>query len=135
MERAFGSDLPDLVVEPGRGLVGDAGVLVASVIGIVDRGDQRWVFLDAGVFTGLVETLDEAIRDHLTTTVDGPTGPCIFAGPTCDSADVLYEKVPVDLPLGLAEGDRLTFHAAGANTTCYSTVGFNGFAPLPTILA
>ncbi|MFN8099404.1 MAG: type III PLP-dependent enzyme [Dermatophilaceae bacterium] len=135
VERAFGSDLPDLVVEPGRGLVGDAGVLVASVIGIVDRGDQRWVFLDAGVFTGLVETLDEAIRDHLTTTVDGPTGPCILAGPTCDSADVLYEKVPVDLPLGLAEGDRLTFHAAGAYTTCYSTVGFNGFAPLPTILA
>jgi ornithine decarboxylase len=93
------------------------------------------VFLDAGVFTGLVETLDEAIRYPLRTNVDGgPTGPCVLAGPTCDSADVLYEREPVQLPLSLAEGDTVELLAAGAYTTCYSTVGFNGFAPLPTVL-
>jgi ornithine decarboxylase len=58
----------------------------------------------------------------------------VLAGPTCDSADVLYERQPVMLPADLAEGDEVRFLAAGAYTTCYSTVGFNGFAPLPTVM-
>ncbi|MFL6168476.1 MAG: type III PLP-dependent enzyme, partial [Ornithinibacter sp.] len=132
---AFGADRPRTLVEPGRGIVGDAGTVVTSVVGVVDRGGARWVFVDAGVFTGLVETLDEAIRYRLETPgVAGPNGPCVLAGPTCDSADVLYETTPVWLPLTLAEGDELRIHAAGAYSSCYSTVGFNGFAPLPTIV-
>ena len=80
--RSFGADRPRTLVEPGRGIVGDAGTVVASVVGVVDRGGSRWVFLDAGVFTGLVETLDEAIRYRLETPgVHGPTGPCVLAGP------------------------------------------------------
>jgi ornithine decarboxylase len=134
LRSAFGSRQPHLLVEPGRGIVGDAGTLVARVIGIVERGERRWVHLDAGVFTGLVETLEEAIRYRIDTDRDGPSGPCVLAGPTCDSADVLYERVPVDLPLDLAEGDEVRFRSAGAYTSCYSTVGFNGFEPLPTVL-
>ena len=61
-------------------------------------------------------------------------GPAVLAGPTCDSVDVLYEKTPVLLPLTLGEGDLITFASAGAYTATYSTVGFNGFAPLPTVL-
>ena len=132
---AFGADRPQTIVEPGRGIVANAGTLVAGVVAVLQRGHARWVFLDAGVFTGLVETLDEAIRYRLTTDLDeGPTGPCVLAGPTCDSADVLYEARMVRLPLALAEGDEVRLESAGAYTTCYSTVGFNGFAPLPTIL-
>ena len=132
---AFGEDRPQTLVEPGRGVVGDAGTVVTSVVGVVDRGGSRWVFLDAGVFTGLVETLDEAIRYRFETPgVRGVTGPCVVAGPTCDSADVLYEATPVHLPLALSEGDEVRIHAAGAYSSCYSTVGFNGFAPLPTVL-
>ena len=135
LTEAFGEDRPQTLVEPGRGVVGDAGTVVTSVVGVVQRGGARWVFLDAGVFTGLVETLDEAIRYRLETPgVGGATGPCVLAGPTCDSADVLYETTPVHLPLALCEGDELRIHAAGAYSTCYSTVGFNGFAPLPTVL-
>lgn len=116
-------------------MVADAGTLVSSVVAVLWRGDTRWVFLDAGVFTGLVETLDEAIRYRLRTSADGgATGPCVLAGPTCDSADVLYEQVPVHLPLRLAEGDTVRLLATGAYTACYSTVGFNGFAPLTTRL-
>ena len=111
-------------------------MLVAEVLAVVRRGDTRWVFLDAGVFTGLVETLGEAIRYPIETDRDGgPTGPCVLAGPTCDSTDVLYEQAMVDLPLDLAEGDRVRLLGTGAYTTCYSTVGFNGFPPLATHLA
>ncbi len=148
MDEAFdGMPRPRLFLEPGRGIVGDAGVLVTSVIAVVWRGDSRWVYLDAGVFTGLVETLDEAIRYRLSTSADAPTAaaaepgraapeltPAVLAGPTCDSADILYERTPVLLPADLREGDRVYVHSAGAYTAAYSTVGFNGFEPLPTRL-
>ena len=61
------------------------------------------------------------------------TGPCILAGPSCDSADVLYEKRPIALPLALASGDPVLILAAGAYTTSYASVGFNGFPPLDAI--
>jgi ornithine decarboxylase len=54
----------------------------------------------------------------------------VIAGPTCDSADVLYEKSGYELPLALAEGDVVDILATGAYTTTYSSVGFNGFPPL-----
>ena len=132
---AFGADRPQTIVEPGRGVVAEAGVLHSRVLAVIDRGGTRWVYLDAGVFTGLVETIEEAIRYPVATSRDGgPTVPCVLAGPTCDSADVLYEKEPVLLPLSLAEGDQVMLASSGAYTTCYSTVGFNGFPPLPTLL-
>jgi ornithine decarboxylase len=135
LRHSFGAERPRTLVEPGRAVVADAGVLVATVLAVVRRGDTRWVYLDAGVFTGLVETLDEAIRYRIATSADGgSTGPCVLAGPTCDSADVLYQRTPVDLPLDLAEGDTVRLLSAGAYTSCYTTVGFNGFAPMPTRL-
>ena len=135
LRRGFGAGRPRTLVEPGRAVVADAGVLVASVLAVVHRGETRWVYLDAGVFSGLVETLDEAIRYRISTTADGgATGPCVLAGPTCDSADVLYQRTPVHLPLDLAEGDTVRLLSAGAYTSCYATVGFNGFAPMPTRL-
>jgi ornithine decarboxylase len=133
LRRHFGKSRPRTLVEPGRAVVSDAGTLVTTVIAVVQRGPARWVYLDAGVFTGLVETLGEAIRYRIRTSADGgPTGPCVLAGPTCDSVDVLYEEVP--LPLDLAEGDTVRLLSTGAYTSSYSTVGFNGFAPLPTYL-
>ena len=67
LTRSFGGYRPETLVEPGRGVVGDAGTVVASVVAVLRRGDVRWVYLDCGVFTGLVETLDEAIRYRLST--------------------------------------------------------------------
>ena len=69
---AFGDHRPTTIAEPGRGIAADAGVLVTTVIGVLHRAGTRWVFLDAGVFTGLVETLDEAIRYPLATDVARP---------------------------------------------------------------
>jgi ornithine decarboxylase len=56
--------------------------------------------------------------------------PCVLAGPTCDSADVLYEKTPYPLPLSLTIGDEVLIEGTGAYTTTYSAVAFNGFEPL-----
>ena len=106
--------------------------LVATVIAVIQRGERRWVHLDAGVFTGLVETLEEAIRYRLETDRVGPVVPTVLAGPTCDSADVLYEADSGRPPDGLAEGDEVRFLSAGAYTSCYSTV--QRFRPLPTVL-
>ena len=91
-------------IEPGRFLVGDAGVIEAEVIGVVERPGQacsRWVFIDVGLFQGLSEASGESIRYPLSTAVGGPTSPAVVAGPTCDSTDILYERRPVELPLAL----------------------------------
>ena len=132
----FGEDIA-VMAEPGRGLVAEAGVIVAEVV-LVARKDQddlaRWVYLDIGKFSGLAETMDEAIRYQFETRHgDAPTGPCVLAGPSCDSADVLYEKRPVQLPLGLEAGDKVRILCTGAYTTSYSSVGFNGFPPLQAV--
>ena len=130
----FPHGLDEVMVEPGRYLVADAGVLRSEVVLVSRRSpedSERWVYLDCGKFHGLAETMDEAIRYRIRTPHDGlPGGPTVIAGPTCDSADVLYEKSAYDLPLALAEGDMVDIMSAGAYTTTYSSVGFNGFAPL-----
>jgi ornithine decarboxylase len=130
----YEGQLPQIIVEPGRYMVADAGVLQTEVV-LVSRkhqfDDRRWVYLDCGKFGGLAETMEEAIRYRLRTPHDGTAdGPVSIAGPTCDSADVLYEKTDYRLPLALTAGDRLDVLSAGAYTTTYSAVGFNGFAPL-----
>jgi ornithine decarboxylase len=130
----FPLGLTEVMVEPGRYLVADAGVLRSEVVLVSRRSpadSERWIYLDCGKFHGLAETMDEAIRYRLRTPHDGQTsGPVVLAGPTCDSADVLYEKSAYELPLALAEGDMVDILSAGAYTTTYSSVGFNGFPPL-----
>ena len=131
----FGNRIPETIIEPGRGMVGNAGILKTEVVLISKKSDaedeRRWVYLDVGKVGGLAETMDEAIRYPIKTLRDGARKePCILAGPTCDSADVLYEKVPYDLPITLEIGDELLIEGTGAYTTTYSAVAFNGFEPL-----
>ncbi len=134
LRKHFGNDIPATIIEPGRGMVGNAGVIKSEVVLISKKADNdnlRWVFLDIGKFGGLAETMDEAIRYPITTAHDGTAmEPCVIAGPTCDSADVLYEKTPYPLPLSLRIGDEVLIENTGAYTTTYSAVAFNGFEPL-----
>jgi ornithine decarboxylase len=132
LSKSFGHSSPTLLIEPGRYLVADAGVLRTEVVLVSQRGldARRWVYIDCGRFGGLAETLDEAIRYPIRTRHDSePGGPVALAGPTCDSADILYDKTDYHLPLALASGDHLDILAAGAYTTTYASIGFNGFAP------
>ncbi|MEN3792832.1 type III PLP-dependent enzyme [Fulvimarina sp. MAC3] len=134
LKKHFGNRLPETIIEPGRGMVGDAGVIKAEVVLVSKKSDtdeNRWVYLDIGKFGGLAETMDEAIRYPIRTRHDGgATEPCVLAGPTCDSADVLYEKKPYPLPLALTIGDEVLIEGTGAYTTTYASVAFNGFEPL-----
>lgn len=137
LSRRFGERLPDIIVEPGRGVVGDAGVIQSEVVLVAEKGgadNRRWVYLDVGKFHGLAETMDEAIRYRLQTSRDGgETSPVVLAGPTCDSADILYEKADYRLPVALEAGDKVLILATGAYTTTYSAVSFNGFPPLASV--
>ncbi|HET6158226.1 MAG TPA: type III PLP-dependent enzyme [Dongiaceae bacterium] len=135
MTRHFGNDLPRMIVEPGRYMVGDAGVLEAEVVLISTKSygeDRRWVYLDIGRFGGLAEVEGEGIRYRIRPVREMGTdeGPVVLAGPTCDSADILYDKANYHMPRDLKIGDRVRIFATGAYTTTYSAVNFNGFEPL-----
>jgi ornithine decarboxylase len=134
LRKHFGNQIPETIIEPGRGMVGDAGLIKAEVVLISKKAageETRWVYLDIGKFGGLAETMDESIRYPIRTDHDGErTAPCVIAGPTCDSADVLYEKTPYELPVSLSIGDEVLIEGTGAYTQTYSAVAFNGFPPL-----
>jgi len=119
----------EVIAEPGRFMVADAGCFVAHVIGTATRNGQRWMHWDAGVFGGLFETVD-GIRYNLHTERRGPDVPWHVAGPTCDSVDVCMREQM--LPDDLVAGDPVYVLNAGAYTTAYASE-FNGF-PLPQVI-
>ncbi|OIP98912.1 MAG: ornithine decarboxylase [Zetaproteobacteria bacterium CG2_30_46_52] len=129
----FGDDFPEIILEPGRSLCANAGILVSEVVLIARKSHtslHRWVFTDVGKFSGLIETLDEAIKYPIYTDKTGESEECVIAGPTCDSADIMYEDHKYELPLSLEMGDRMYWFSTGAYTTTYSAIEFNGFPPL-----
>ena len=135
LSKHFGNRLPETIIEPGRGMVGNAGVVESEVVLVSKKGygedEVRWVYLDIGKFGGLAETMDESIRYPIVTDHDEDRRvPCVLAGPTCDSADVLYEKEPYWLPVSLEIGDKVLIEGTGAYTATYAAVAFNGIPPL-----
>ena len=134
LSKHFGNRIPETIIEPGRGMVGNAGVIRSEVVLVSKKSENdklRWVYLDVGKFNGLAETMDEAIRYPIETAKDDDEKvPCVLAGPTCDSADVMYEKTPYPLPISLTVGDEILIEGTGAYTTTYASVAFNGFEPI-----
>lgn len=128
-----GTPEPIYMMEPGRGIAGDAGVLVTDVVLTEQKHKHSidsWLYIDTGRFGGLTETYNEAIRYPVATERKGPvTTNYIVAGPTCDSMDIIYEKYRVPLPMGMEQGDRMYFLSAGAYTHSTCSIGFNGFPP------
>lgn len=136
LRKHFGNRIPETIIEPGRGMVGNAGLIEAEVVLVSRKSEDdeiRWVYLDIGKFGGLAETMDESIRYPIKTPRDrDQLAPCVLAGPTCDSADVMYEREPYMLPVSLEIGDKVLIEGTGAYTATYSSVAFNGFPPLRT---
>src|SRR5712692_1227455 len=125
--KAFPEDV-QVVAEPGRFLVSDAGYFVCRVLGTATRAGKRWMHWDAGLFGGVIEA-SEGLRYKIRTDRAGPDVPWTVGGPTCDSVDVVMREEP--LPSDLQEGDFIYIHNAGAYTTAYASQ-FNGF-PLPEV--
>ncbi len=138
MKRYFGDRKVRFLQEPGRSLAGNIGVIVSEVVLVSKKSDlphePRWVYIDLGIFSGLPETLDESIKYPFVTSKSGDTGPVILAGPTCDSADILYEDYRYEFPLSLMAGDTIYIMSTGAYTQSYSAIEFNGFPPLQTVV-
>ncbi|MDA0237535.1 MAG: type III PLP-dependent enzyme [Proteobacteria bacterium] len=119
-----------VTAEPGRYMVSDAAYFVCQVIGTATKGDERWMYLDAGIFGGLMECSQGIQYQIEVNNKAGNEVPWYVAGPSCDSVDVLAREQM--LPATTIEGDLLYFPNAGAYTTVYANE-FNGF-PLPKVL-
>lgn len=141
---AFLDSLPyacKVIIEPGRFLVANAGAVVSKVVLGARRqsgdDDQRWLYLDVGKFNGLYEATDIQLPFYpvrLARRRGARSGECvrtILAGPTCDSDDVLLPSgISTELDSDIDEGDLIVFPVAGAYSTSYATMSFNGFRPM-----
>ncbi len=125
--KAFPEDV-QVIAEPGRFLVSDAGYFVCRVLGTATRAGKRWMHWDAGLFGGVIES-SEGLKYRIRTERSGPDIPWTVGGPTCDSVDIVMRDEP--LPSDLQEGDFVYIKNAGAYTTAYAS-HFNGF-PLPEV--
>jgi len=121
IEKMFPKNI-EIFVEPGRALVGEAGILVASVIGKGTRNGEKWLYLDVGVFNGLMESIG-GIRYPVALARNGLKSKWVLAGPSCDSFDVISNEVELTEP---DIGDKVYIMSAGAYTTAYAS-NFNGF--------
>ena len=134
LDRSFPEKVPNVIIEPGRFMVAESGVIQSEVILISynhEENKKRWVYLDIGKYGGLIEAEDTQYA--VITDKDGTVAAsATIAGPTCDSLDVIYEKAEYRLPLSLDVGDKIRFLGTGAYTSTYASVGFNGFPPLKT---
>ena len=127
------SELPyflEIMLEPGRGMIADTAVLVASVIARIERTGNTWLFLDAGVYNGLFETMAyQGSTRYAVSSVrkvgDGGESMFALAGPTGDSPDVITREAL--LPSDIQVGDKLVFHNTGAYSLSV-TSQFNGFS-------
>jgi ornithine decarboxylase len=138
------SEWPRIIIEPGRSLSGDSGIILTEVILVSKKNyseyEPRWVYVDIGKFGGLAETIDESIKYRIQTFKDNDeAGPVILAGPSCDSQDVLFSNYQYELPLDLKSGDKIKIMSCGSYTNTYASgnmifgdkiIGFNGFETL-----
>ena len=114
-----------VIAEPGRYLVAPAVTGVFSVVGKAVREDGPWYYLDDGVYGSFSGQLFDHSRYPLRALSSGPTTTATLAGPTCDSIDVIAERI--ELP-PLAVGELLVGSMMGAYTAASAT----DFNSLPT---
>ena len=124
----FPNDI-EIFIEPGRAVVGDAGIFVSTVIGKALRGDENWLYIDVGVFNGLMESIG-GIKYNYVVGSRSSEKSWTIAGPSCDSFDVIDRGVELPEP---EVGNRILILSSGAYTISYASE-FNGFSIPKTIL-
>ncbi len=120
----------EIHIEPGRSVVGDAGVLVSSVIGKAKRYDEDWLYIDVGVFNGLMESLGGIRYSYIVESYKSNDKKWTLAGPSCDSFDVIDKNIPLPEP---DIGCLILILSSGAYTISYASE-FNGFSIPKNIL-
>jgi ornithine decarboxylase len=128
LKQRFSDDV-EIFLEPGRAVVGDAGVWVSSVVGKAKRGDENWLYIDVGVFNGLMESIGGIKYTYVVGSRNEPKAWTI-SGPSCDSFDVIDKGVELPEP---EVGNRVLILSSGAYTISYASE-FNGFSIPKTIL-
>ena len=122
----------DIYMEPGRAVVGDAGIFVSTVIGKAKREDQEWLYIDVGVFNGLMESVGGIKYSYIVESNKQVRSRKLWtmAGPSCDSFDVIDKNVLLPEP---EVGNLVLILSSGAYTISYASE-FNGFSIPRTIL-
>jgi diaminopimelate decarboxylase len=122
-----------LVVEPGRAIVGDAGVLLARVLYVKEQTGKRFVVVDAAMTELIRPSLYGAYHAVVPVREPDPAArrsPADVVGPVCESADFL--ALDRDLP-PLAPGALIAVRGAGAYAASMGT-RYNGRPLAPEVL-
>ncbi len=101
----------EIFIEPGRSIVGDAGILLTRVEHIKSTSDKNFALVDAAMNDLLRPSLYTAWHDISTVEkTDGQTTKYDVVGPVCETGDFLGKK----RDLSIHEGSLLAVHAVGA---------------------
>lgn len=101
----------EIFIEPGRSIVGEAGILLTRVEYLKSNGDKHFAVVDAGMNDLLRPALYQARHEMWTVKPPGAAGQVYdVVGPVCESADVLG----TDRHLFLDTGDLIAIGDAGA---------------------
>lgn len=114
VKRIFASLEVKVVLEPGRMIVGNAGILLSRVIYVKESGSKTFVIIDAAMNDLVRPTLYDAWHDIWPVAEPRPDVPALtvdVVGPVCESGDIMASARP--LP-ALRQGDLLAIMTAGA---------------------
>ena len=103
-----------IVAEPGRLIVGNAGILVTEVIYVKDGGDKTFVIVDAAMNDLIRPTLYDAHHEIRPVVISAASAPRIRAdivGPVCETGDYLALDREMAMP---RPGDLMAVGSAGA---------------------
>ena len=101
----------DLLLEPGRSIIAQAGVLVTKVIGVKENGQRKFLVVDAGMNDLMRPSLYNA-RHKIENILCSENKGDIYSvvGPVCETADSFGD----DFSISAKEADHLVIYSAGA---------------------
>jgi diaminopimelate decarboxylase len=109
----------ELLMEPGRAIVGNAGVLLTRVEYLKSNGDKHFAIVDAAMNDLVRPSLYQAWQAILPVRKDSVAQSCLYdvVGPVCETGDFLGKN----RELAIAEGDLLAVRSSGAYGFCMSS--------------
>ncbi|MFN5744501.1 MAG: diaminopimelate decarboxylase [Methylococcaceae bacterium] len=131
LNRRLGELDYEILMEPGRAIVGNAGVLLTRVEYLKSNGDKHFAIVDAAMNDLVRPSLYQAWQAILPVRKDSVAKPCLYdvVGPVCETGDFLGKN----RELAIAEGDLLAVRSSGAYGFCMSS-NYNSRPRPPEVL-